>query len=173
MIKFTATIQKFGQQGEKTGWFYIEIPPEWAEKLNPGVKKGFRVKGKLDDYALKQVALLPMGHGSFILPLNLAIRKAIKKAKGATLYVQMEVDTKTISINSTFLECLDDEPKARAYFTTLAKSHQAYFSKWIESAKTAETTAKRIALSVNALAKGWGYGEMIRAETQKRKDLLG
>jgi hypothetical protein len=173
MIKFTAIIQKFGQQGEKTGWFYIEIPAKWAEKLNPGVKKGYRVKGKLDDFALKQVALLPMGHGSFILPLNLAIRKAIKKAKGAAVMVQMEVDETPLQLSIEFLECLADEPKALKHFNTLAKSHQAYFSKWIESAKTEETKAKRIALSVNALAKGWDYGQMIRTETQKRKDLLG
>lgn len=173
MIKFTATIKKFEKQGEKTGWNYIEIPAAKAEKLNPGVKKTFRVKGKLDDFVLKQIALLPMGDGNFILPLNLIMRKAIKKTKGNTVQVQMEVDEKPIQINKSFLECLADEPKAIKYFNSLAKSHQAYFSKWIESAKAEETMAKRIALSVNALAKGWDYGQMIRAETQKNKELRG
>jgi sugar phosphate isomerase/epimerase len=172
MIKFATTIKQFGQQAEKTGWTYIEIPAAKAKKLNPGVKKTFRVKGKLDDYVLKQTAILPMGNGDFILPLNLTMRKAIKKMKGATVMAQMEVDETPLQLSSEFMECLVDEPRALKHFNTLAKSHQAYFSKWIESAKTEETKAKRIAVSVNALAKRWGYGEMIRAETQKRKDLL-
>jgi Domain of unknown function (DUF1905)/Bacteriocin-protection, YdeI or OmpD-Associated len=172
MIKFTATIKKFGQQGEKTGWTYIEISAARAQLLKPGIKKSFRVKGKLDNYVLRQAALIPVGEGNFVLPLNLTIRKAIKKIKGATIQVQMEVDEKPLQVNSTFMECMADEPKALAYFNTLAKSHQLYFSKWIESAKAAETQAKRIAMSVNALARGWGYGEMIRSETQRRTDLL-
>ena len=49
-------------------------------------------------------------------------------------------------------------------FKTLAKSHQNYFSKWIESAKTEGTKTKRIALAVNALSKQWDYGTMIRED---------
>jgi hypothetical protein len=45
MIKFTATLLKFDKQGEKTGWTYIEIPADLAQKLKPGNKKIFRVKG--------------------------------------------------------------------------------------------------------------------------------
>jgi Domain of unknown function (DUF1905)/Bacteriocin-protection, YdeI or OmpD-Associated len=172
MIKFTATIKKFGQQGEKSGWIYIEIPAARAQLLKPGTKRSFRVKGKLDSYVLRQVALIPIGEGNFILPLNATIRKAIKKITGATVQVQMEADEKPLELNDTLMECMADEPKALAHFKTLAKSHQLYFSKWIESAKADETKAKRIGIAVNALARGWGYGEMLRSETQKRKDLL-
>jgi len=59
--------------------------------------------------------------------------------------------------------CLNDEPKALAYFNTLPKGHQNYFSKWIEAAKTIETKTKRITMAVIALAKQMGYPEMIRA----------
>ncbi len=83
MVQFTATIQRFAEQGEKTGWSYITIPSDIAEQLNPGIKKSFRVKGKLDLHIIEQQALLPMGDGSFILPLNASIRKAIHKNKGA------------------------------------------------------------------------------------------
>src|SRR3954468_13726228 len=92
MIRFTTTILKFDEQGEKTGWTYILIPAALAQKLKPGNKKSFRIKGKLDDYAFKQLALIPMGEGDFILPLNATIRKAIGKRKGATVVVQMLVD---------------------------------------------------------------------------------
>jgi uncharacterized protein YdeI (YjbR/CyaY-like superfamily) len=61
-----------------------------------------------------------------------------------------------------FIACLDDDPAARAHFETLAKSHQNYFFKWIEDAKTPETKANRIAHSLRGLAMKMSYGEMIR-----------
>src|SRR3712207_1634443 len=88
MVQFTTTILKFGQNGEKTGWTYIDIPARIAGKLSPGNKKTFRVKGKLDSYVISKVALLPKGEGDFIMPLNAAMRKAIKKQKGASVKVQ-------------------------------------------------------------------------------------
>ena len=81
MIQFTTTIMQFGQQGEKTGWHYIEIPADIAQKLKPGNKKSFRVKGKLDDFSFSGVALLPMGGGRFIIALNKDLRKGDSQTK--------------------------------------------------------------------------------------------
>ena len=69
MLKFNTTILRFDKKGEKTGWSYIEISAKQANQLKPGSKVSFRVKGKLDSYAIEKVALLPMGEGSFIMPL--------------------------------------------------------------------------------------------------------
>ena len=163
MIHFTATIKKFGKQGEKTGWTYIEITDLLAEKLNPGNKKSFRVKGKLDELNYSMIALLPMGGGNFIMPLNAAIRKQIKKQKGATLKVIMEIDTNEMKPPAELMECLEDEDSALEYFNSLPKGHQSYFANWICSAKTETTKAKRIAITINALDKHWDFGQMIRA----------
>ena len=75
MIKCSATIQKFDAQGEKTGWTYITIPAVIAKKINPGVKKSYRVKGKLDEFEIDKVALIPMGEGDFIMAINAVMRK--------------------------------------------------------------------------------------------------
>ena len=163
MIQFTATIKRFDSQGEKTGWTYIEVPAATAGKINPGVKKEYRVKGKLDEYAFEMKALLPMGGGNFILPLNAEMRKGIKKQKGAAVKVKMEVDTNEIKPPSELIECLEDEPEALEYFNNLTRGHQNYFTNWINSAKTDPTKAKRIAATLNALHKKWDYGQMIRA----------
>jgi len=163
MLSFTTTLKKFGEQGEKTGWTYIEVTSEQAQLLKPNTKKSFRVKGKLDNYAFEGVALVPMGEGNFILAVNATMRQAIKKRKGDTLQVQLAFDEKGYQLNDDFVACLNDEPKAITYFNTLPKGHQNYFSKWIESAKTIETKTKRITMAVNALAKQMGYPEMIRA----------
>ena len=167
MIKFTATIHKFKKQGEKTGWTYIEVPADIAQKLKPGNKKSFRVKGKLDNFKIDGIALLPMGGGSFIMALNAVMRKGIGKKHGAVLQVQLAEDKKGFVFNNDFLDCLNDEPKAAAFFKSITGSHQRYFSKWIDDARTEPTRIKRITMAVNALAKKWGYPEMIRSSQGK------
>jgi len=79
VIKFTAVLQKFKDQGEKTGWTYIEIPADIAEQVNPNYKKSFRVKGSIDNYKFTAKSIIPMGEGNFIMPVDATIRKAIKK----------------------------------------------------------------------------------------------
>ena len=58
--------------------------------------------------------------------------------------------------------CLEDEPEAKEFFYSLNKSHQDYFIKWIDSAKTESTRTKRLAQSVTAFTRKMNYGEMIR-----------
>lgn len=162
MVQFTATIKQFDKQGEKTGWTYIEIPSDIAQRLMPGNRKGFRVKGKLDTFSIKGIALLPMGGGNFILTLNADLRRGIRKKKGSMLSVKLQVDPEGYKLNEDFIACLKDDPAAKNFFDTLTGSHRNYFSKWIDSAKTEPTKIKRIAMAVNALSKKWGYPEMLR-----------
>ncbi|MBS1932388.1 MAG: DUF1905 domain-containing protein [Bacteroidetes bacterium] len=173
MVQFVVTIMKFAEQGEKTGWTYITIPAKIAQKLKPGNKKSFRVKGKLDDHPIKSVALLPMGAGDFIIPLNAAMRKAIRKTKGDKLNVQLEEDTNKPKPPAALLECLDDEPEALKFFKTLPLSHQNYFGNWIRSAKTEATQAKRIAQTVTALGKKFDFGQMVRSLKAQRDNFAG
>jgi hypothetical protein len=165
MVKYTTTILKFDSQGEKTGWTYIEIPADLAQELKPGNKQSFRVKGKLDRHAIAGIALLPMGGGSFIMPLNAEMRKATGKRKGAMLQVQLAVDDNPEPVTCPeLMECLADAPEALAHFNSLPKGHRNYFMKWINSAKTIPTKEKRIAMAVIALSKKQGYNEMLRAQ---------
>lgn len=166
MITFTAILQKFDEHGDKTGWTYIEVPADIAGQLNPTDKKAFRVKGKIDSYIIEGAGLIPMGGGSYILAVNAPIRKAIKKNKGAMVKVQLALD-KPYKPSQELLDCLADEPAALQFFSSLPGAHQNYFSKWVESAKTEATRAKRIAMTVSATSKKWGFSEMIRAAKNK------
>lgn len=163
MVGFSASIKKFENQGEKTGWSYIEIPADVSEQIKPGVRTSFRVKGKLDHFKIAGVSVLPMGGGGFIMPINAAMRKGTGKRYGAMLNVQLEADNKPFQFNKDFMECLADEPEAALFFKTLPGSHQRYFSKWIDDAKTEATKTKRIAQAVTALSKKHAYGEMLRS----------
>jgi hypothetical protein len=172
MISFSAIILKFGQQGEKTGWTYIVVPARVAKKLNPGIKKSYRVKGKFDDHKIEKTALIPMGEGDFIIPIKAAIRKSIGKTKGAAVKVQLEIDKSPIVPPSELIECLKDEPEAFRYFNSLPQSHRNYFTKWIESAKTEPTKTKRIALVIKTMVRKMDFGAMLREERDERR-LLG
>jgi uncharacterized protein YdeI (YjbR/CyaY-like superfamily) len=82
---------------------------------------------------------------------------------GAELMVQIEVDEAPVLPSADLIACLKDEPAGLDFFYKMPKSHQNYFTKWIESAKTDATKAKRIAQAVNAMVKGYNFGEMVRA----------
>lgn len=161
MIRFEAIIKKFGQKGEKTGWTYVEIPSELATQLSES-KVAFRVKGLLDSYSIKLVALVPMGEGDFILPLNAQMRKHIKKTIGEKLTLQLEFDPDELPQSDDLLACLEDEPLALERFLAMPKSHQNYYSKWVESAKTIETKSKRIRMTIFGMKNKMEYGEVIR-----------
>ena len=166
MVHFTAVIKQFAQQGEKTGWSYVAIPQEISEKLKPGYKKSFRVKGKLDTHPISQLALIPMGQGEYILPLKSGLRKILGKHKGAMLKLRLEEDFSRLEVSPELLECLVDAPLAEKKFNAMARSHQMYYSKWIESARTIQTRSKRIAHTIEAMEKNLSYGEMMKLNAQ-------
>jgi hypothetical protein len=169
MIDFNTLILQFGEQGEKTGWSYIEVPADLACQLLPNNKKSFRVKGMLDGFAFAGLALIPIGEGNFILPLKADIRKAIHKNAGAMLQVKLEYDKDfKVDIPDELQECFEFEPEAVEFFNSLPKSHRNYFIKWITDAKTSETRAKRIVNTVNAMLRKWTFNVMIR---EMRKDV--
>ncbi|MEN9684515.1 MAG: hypothetical protein RLZZ28_301 [Bacteroidota bacterium] len=163
MVKYSTTIKQFGELGEKTGWTYVEVPADIAVQLKPGNRKSFRVKGKLDQYAISGVAILPMGGGSFILPLNAAMRKGIHKKKGGMLALQLSVDDNPLQPPDGFMECLDDEPKAKAFYHQLKPSHRNYFIKWMGGVKSDQARAKRMATVITALSYEQDFVEMFRA----------
>lgn len=167
MITFNALLKKFDRKGEKTGWTYIEFPIDQIDGLKPGQKTSFRVKGTLDKYEIRQVALIPMGHadgseGAFIMPVNATMRRGIGKEEGDTVRVEVEVDDSPLPMSADLMDCLADDPDALAFFNTLPKGHQNYFSKWIEDAKTPETKTSRLTKAVRGLSMRMGYGDMIR-----------
>lgn len=164
MIEFTTIILQFNEQGEKTGWTYIEIPADIAQQMKPGNKKSFRVRGILDAFPVQGMALMPMGEGNFIMALKAEVRKGIHKNAGAMLQVRLEEDIDfKVEMPADLQECFDFEPDAFDFYNSLAKSHREYFIKWIDSAKTNETRAKRIINTVNAMLRKWSYSQMIRA----------
>ena len=168
-VSFTAILQKFKEQGEKTGWTYIDIPAEVAHKIKPNYKKSFRIKGTIDKYAFKAKAIVPMGEGNFILPINATVRKSIKKQRtGEQVVLIVEEDKAPLQISADLVACLEDDAKAKAFFTKMPKSHQNYYSKWIESAKADATKAKRIAMCINGFNHNMTFAEILKNNRENK-----
>jgi hypothetical protein len=159
MVVFSAKILKFQAKG---GWSYIRLSKAQSEKINPACKKSYRVRGHLDAHEVKHLALLPSGDGSFIIPMNAAIRKGTGKIAGDTVKVQLELDDRPMTMSRDLINCLKDDKTAYDYFKKLPRGHQQYFSNWVNSAKTTQTRTKRVTMAVIALSAHKGFGEMIR-----------
>lgn len=163
MIHIQAEIERFEQMGEKTGWSYVFIPAAVANQIKEGCKVTFRVKGKIDEVEICGMATVPMGDGDFILALRAEIRKKLKKEAGAKVNLWLEEDREfKIEVPEDLEMCLADGDGLLDRFLKQAKSHQNYFIKWINEAKTETTRTKRLMMTVIAMEKQQDYGEMIR-----------
>jgi uncharacterized protein YdeI (YjbR/CyaY-like superfamily) len=111
-----------------------------------------------------------MGEGDFILAVNTNMRKAIRKEAGALVQVSLAVDESEIELSADLLTCLEDVPEAQAYFNAMPPSHQKYYTRWIESAKTAETKARRITKAIQGMTMQMNFGETIRHFKQKEDE---
>ena len=170
MVDYTTIILQFAEQGEKTGWTYVEIPADVAQQMKPGNKRSFRVKGKLDELSVAGMALIPIGEGNFIMSLRKEICKALRKGRGAMLKLQLEPDDDfKFVVPPELLECFEYEPEAEEYFNSITESHRGYFTKWIDSAKTQPTRDNRISHTVNAMVKRLDYAQMLRALKKARE----
>jgi len=163
MVVFEAEIERFEKMGEKTGWTFVFIPVEIANQIKASCKKSYRIKGKLDNVAIRGVALTPMGEGNFIIPLKASLRKELKKAEGALLRLELEEDTEfKIEMPADLELCLLEEKHCMENFMQLPKSHQNYYINWLNTAKTDQTRTKRLTQIVIAMDKKMDFGEMMR-----------
>lgn len=164
MIYLKTEIEKYESNSEKTGWSYVYLPQEIADQIKPNSRRGFRVKGFLDELAVNGLSATPIKNDGFIIPLNKNLRKVLRKEEGAVIELRLEFDANfKIEMPEILEVCLAQEEGLLAYFLSLAKSHQNYFINWLNTAKTEPTLTKRLVMLVNAMALKQDFGAMIRA----------
>jgi hypothetical protein len=162
MISFSATIEKFGMQGKKTGWIYIPVPAETALEIKPNNKKSFTVKGKIDELAINGIELTAMVEGFFIIAVNAAMRKQLNKSVKDSVYVQLEEDDDLNKLSNELISAINDSPVAATYFNALPPSHKNAYSTWIKAAKSEPIIAKRIAATLKACTLKMSYSDMMK-----------
>ena len=164
MIHLKAEIERFETNGEKTGWSYVFIPNAIADQIKPGERRSIRVKGTIDQVEISGIGLMPMGQGDFIMALNKELRKKLRKEAGAKVELNLSFDADfKIEMPDDLEICLADEEVLLKQFLSMPKSHQNYFINWLNTAKTEVTRTKRLVMIVNAMAKKYDFGQMVRA----------
>ena len=139
-------LQKFPGKG---GWTYVvisEIPKD--QHAHFGM---VRVKGKIDNYEIKQYNLMPMSGGTLFLPIKAGIRKIINKREGDSVHIILYPDNSPVEIPAELEICLRDEPSAYETFMSYTDSEKKAFIDWIYSAKREETKISRIAITMHKL----------------------
>lgn len=136
----------------KGGWTYAVIPEVVQNKKNPF--GWVKVKGKIDEYELKQYKLMPMGEGRLFLPVKAAIRKKISKQAGDYVHITLYADASSLEIPEEIILCLENEPR-EVYdtFVSFTEGEQKAYLDWIYVAKTDETKANRIIKMMDRLQK--------------------
>lgn len=163
MHSFQTTILKFANKGEKTGWTYVDIPPDIITKLKLKTKKEFRIKGLMDNVKFERLATYPIGEGNFIIAINAELRKKLGKKEGAMLSIKFDLDKSEALQSQELIDCLNEDPIALKQFNSQPLSHRNYFHRYVYTAKGADTRAGRIVNIINAMYKKQNFGEMIRS----------
>lgn len=163
-INLKAEIERYSTNGEKTGWSYVFIPQDIADQIKPNSRIGFRVRGFIDQVAVKGMSVMPVKDEGFILPLNKPLRKALRKEEGAVIELDLEFDVNfKIEMPDDLEICLAEEDELLERFLAMPKSHQNYFINWLNTAKTEPTRTKRLVMIVNAMFNKLDFGGMIKA----------
>lgn len=163
MISFNAEIERFETNGEKTGWSYVFIPQDIAERIKPNNRREIRIKGIIDQVPVHGMCMMPVKGEGFILPLKKSLRKLLKKESGASIVLNLEFDVDfKIEMPDDLEICLAQEEDLLERFLALPKSHQNYFINWLNTAKTEPTRTKRLVMIVNAIYHKLDFGAMIR-----------
>lgn len=64
-----------------------------------------------------------------------------------------------VEVPEELMTCLQDEPKALAFFKTLTEDEQSNYIKWIYSARTDQTKVERMADCIDCLSRSRKYYE--------------
>jgi hypothetical protein len=163
MHSFKSTIYKYSSKGEKTGWTFVGIPLDIVQKLKLKDRKGFRIKGSIDDVKISKLSTYPDGEGGYIIAINAELRKKLGKKEGAMISITFDVDGSKPLQSKELSDCLKEDVPALKQFEQQPLSHQNYFHRYVDSAKGQATKAGRIVNVINAMHKKQNYGEMIRS----------
>lgn len=144
-MKFRAQLQLHGKTA--TG---LEVPAEVVAGL--GASKRPAVVVTLNRHTYRST-IAPMG-GKFLLPVSAEQREQAGVAAGDWVAVTLELDQtpRTVEVPADLAAALAKQKGARAAFDAAAPSARKEFVRQVETAKAAETRARRIAAIVAKLS---------------------
>lgn len=153
-------LQKFEGKG---GWTYVEIPEIPMPKTSFGMLK---VKGKIDNYEISNIRLMPLGNGNLLLAVKAEIRKGIKKQAGDTVHIVLYEDNLPTQIPEELVLCMKFEDGVLDKFEKYSDGEKKAFVDWIYSAKTEQTKVDRMAKTIIMIQNGEKFYDKIKRNQQ-------
>ncbi|MEA2682733.1 MAG: hypothetical protein QOK05_1061 [Chloroflexota bacterium] len=146
-MKFRTTILQEGKTA--TG---IQVPPAIVEGLGAGKRPPVRVL--INGYTYRST--IATMNGVFMLGISAEVRAGAGVAGGDEIDVDMELDTepREVTVPPDMVAALDADPEARRFFDSLSYSNRRRLVGAVETIKSADTRARRIATTVAKLHDG-------------------
>jgi hypothetical protein len=146
------TTQRFKTVVAKSGTrIFVPIP------FNPnevwGVKQRHHIQGTVNGYKVR--GSLGSDGKQYFLILGAAWRRDCDVDAGTKVDVVLSPEgPQSETLSPDIVSALDAEPKAKAFFESLATFYRNTYTKWIESAKRSETRSARIGEMISLLKAG-------------------
>ena len=136
-IEFEAVVETEGPGA------FVRLPDDAADVF--GTKGRIPVRATFNGVAYRG-STMPTGDGRFCVGLTKAVRAEAGISVGERVRVTVERDTeeRTVDVPDDLTAALAEHPAAAAQFNRLSYSHRKEYVEWIESAKRAETRARRL-----------------------------
>jgi Bacteriocin-protection, YdeI or OmpD-Associated/Domain of unknown function (DUF1905) len=136
-VKFRTTIITAGKTA--TG---IEIPPEIIDAMNSGKRPPVKITINNKTY---RSTVAVMG-GQYMVGVSAQNRDLTGVAGGdeVDVYIELDTEPREVAIPEDLAKALKADPTTKQFWATLTPSQQGAQVATIESAKTAETRARRI-----------------------------
>jgi len=142
--RFQTTLELGGKTA--TGF---RVPADVVAALGSGKKP--RVMVRIGGHTYRST--VAVYGGDYFLPLSAENRTAADVAAGDTVEVELVLDTapRTVAVPDDLAAALAARPDAKAAFDALSYSHQRAHVLAVESAKKAETRARRVEKTIEQL----------------------
>jgi uncharacterized protein YdeI (YjbR/CyaY-like superfamily) len=81
-------------------------------------------------------------------------RRGVAAGDEVTVEIELADEPREVAVPADLARALSQDDKARAFFDQLSYTHRKEWVRWVESAKKAETRARRLAKAVESLGAG-------------------
>ncbi len=144
---------KLESMGPKGSWTCVRIPFNVEKTF--GSRARVAVKGTLNGFSFRS-SIFPMGDGTHFMMVNKAMQRGASVGPGEAARFSIERDTepRTVEVPADLTRSLAERPEAGWRFEEMPYSHKKEYVEWIESAKRAETRARRIERALDMLSEG-------------------
>jgi hypothetical protein len=120
-----------------------------------GSRARVAVRGTMNGFAFR-TSILPNGDGTHHMMLNKALLAGAKATPGDRVEVVMEKDeeSREVPTPTDLAKALGRSAAAKKTWTAKTPTFRKEYVLWIEDAKTAQTRARRIAATIEKVARG-------------------